>query len=186
MTYIDDNLQLIDIGEAMTRLSAQRREQAMRYSYDLGQRTCIAAYMLLCSALQTEYGIAALPEFGYGEHGKPYIIGHEDIHFNFSHCREAVVCSVADRPIGVDVESLRQPRQSLIDYTMNAREAALIRAAADPGRLFTQLWTMKESLLKLAGTGITDNIRDVLGRDDVRFTTVFTPRYIYTLCQYKE
>ena len=186
MIYIDDNLQQLDVERAMNMLSDQRREQAMRYTFDSGRRTCIAAYVLLCRALQAEYGITEKPQFAFSEHGKPFIIGHEDIHFNFSHCREAAICAVSDKPVGIDIESPRTPRPSLINYTMNADEAERIRQAPDPSLLFTQLWTMKEALVKLTATGITDNLRDVLRRDDVSFHTIFTPRYLYTICQYKE
>jgi 4'-phosphopantetheinyl transferase len=183
--YIDDHLQQLDTDHAMMLLSDQRREYAMRYRFDLGRRTCIAAYLLLCRALNEEYGITGKPVFAFSEHGKPSIIGHEDIHFNFSHCSEAAICAVSTKPIGVDIETPRHPKPAFIDYTMNGSEVERIRKAHDPSMLFTQLWTMKEALVKLTANGITNNLRDVLCRDDVAFSTIVTPRYIYTICQYK-
>ena len=186
MIYLNDDIAGFDFDAALPLLSEQRREQALKFKYVLGRKTCAMAYLLLCEGLQKEYGLTERPVFEYGEHGKPAIIGHTDIHFNLSHCREAVICAVSDKPVGIDIESPRTPRPSLINYTMNADEAERIRQAPDPSLLFTQLWTMKEALVKLTATGITDNLRDVLRRDDVSFHTIFTPRYLYTICQYKE
>ena len=186
MLYLNDHLQDLDLDDALAQLSEQRREQALRYKHDLGQRTCAAAYLLLCQGLREEYGITEKPVFEYGEHGKPFIVGHPDIHFNLSHCREAALCYVSDRPVGVDVESMRRCSDSLISYTMNASEQVLIQASDNPILEFIRLWTMKEAVLKLTGEGIRNNIRDILDRTDVRIETVVSDdsRYVYSICQY--
>ena len=187
MLYINDHLMDFDLAEALAQLSPQRREQALRFKYKMGQRTCAAAYLLLCQGLKEEYGITELPLFEYGEHGKPSVVGHPEIHFNLSHCREAAVCVISDRPVGVDVESVRQKRDSLVEYTMNAHEVEAIRAAADPDLQFIRFWTMKEALLKLTGEGINNHLKEVLSRSDVSFDTTVAPdtRYVYSICRFK-
>ena len=186
MLYLNDHLQDIDLVDALRQLSEQRREQALRYKHDLGQRTCAAAYLLLCQGLREEYGIAEKPVFEYGEHGKPFIVGHPDIHFNLSHCREAAVCYISDRPVGIDVESLRSFSDSLISYTMNMQEQELIRQSDNTALEFIRLWTMKEAVLKLTGEGIRNNLREVLHRTDINMDTVVSDdkRYVYSICQY--
>ena len=187
MLYINDHLHDFDLTAALAELSEQRRSQALRYRYELGQRTCAAAYLLLCEALRKEYGIEEKPVFIFGEHGKPSIEGHPEIHFNLSHCREAALCCVSDRPVGVDVEAVRPLRDGLVEYTMNDAEIAEIREAAEPALAFTLLWTMKEALLKLTGEGINNHLKEVLRRDDVVFETTAGPnaRYIYSICRFK-
>ena len=186
MLYLNDHLQDLDLVDALGQLSEQRREQALRFKHDHGQRTCAAAYLLLCQGLKEEYGITEKPVFEYGPHGKPSIVGHPEIHFNLSHCREAALCYVSDRPVGVDVESMRRCSDSLISYTMNAHEQDVIRRADNPTLEFIRLWTMKEAVLKLTGEGIRNNIRDILDRTDVHIDTVVSndSRYIYSICQY--
>ena len=184
MIYLNDDIAGFDIEAALPLLSDQRREQTLKFRYELGRKTCAAAYLLLCQGLQQEYGITERPLFEYGEHGKPFIVGHPDIHFNISHCREAVLVVVSDRPVGADVECIREYKDSLVRYTMSDAEIARIGQSDHPEVAFIRLWTMKEAKLKLSGRGITDHMKDVLdGTED--FLTVVNEKigYIYSIIQ---
>ena len=160
--FINDHIYDFDLDEALLQLSDQRREVALKYKHELGQRTCAAAYVLLCEGLREVYGITEKPIFEYGEHGKPSIIGHPDIHFNLSHCKEAAICAISDHPIGVDVEVVRRYNESLARHVMNDEEMETILQSEHPEVMFTRLWTMKEAVVKRSGRGITDDIKHVL------------------------
>ena len=162
MVYLNDDIAHFDWEAALPLLSEQRREQTLKFKHLLGRKTCAAAYLLLCEALRKEYGITEKPIFEYGKHGKPFIIGYPDIHFNISHCREAVLCVVSSRPVGVDVESIRSYKDSLVEYTMNPQEIAQIHQAERPEVEFVRFWTMKEAVLKLSGEGISKDLKTVL------------------------
>ena len=105
-----------------------------------------------------------------------------EIFFNLSHCRETVVCAISDQPVGVDVELIRPYKESLARYTMNDDELSAIESSPDPARTFIRYWTMKEAALKLIGTGISNDLKTVLSRPDLRFETVESVEksYIYT------
>ena len=189
MVYIDEHIDDFDLQAALAELSHQRREQALRFKFERGQRTCALAYLLLKRALHEEFGIDELPLFEYGEHGKPLLVGHPDIHFNLSHCREAVACVVSRRPVGIDVESVGRYKESVARYTMNDEELAMIESAERPEVAFIRLWTMKEARLKLTGEGITDDLKTALADSArYRFTTTerLTQIYICTVCEEKE
>ena len=177
MIYLNDDIAGFDFDGALPLLSEQRREQALKFKYELGRKTCAMAYLLLCEGVRKER-----PVFEYGEHGKPSIIGHPDIHFNLSHCREAVICAVSDRPVGIDIESIREFKDSLVHYTMNEQEVEQIEQAERPNVEFIRLWTMKEAKLKLSGRGITDNMKHVLDGSE-HFETVVNEKkgYIYSV-----
>ena len=187
MIYLNDDIAGFDIEAALPLLSDQRREQTLKFRYELGRKTCAAAYLLLRQGLQQEYGITENPLLGYGEHGKPFIIGYPEIYFNLSHCREAVACAVSDHPVGIDVESVRQYKDSLVGFTMNEAEQRLITEAERPEVAFIRLWTMKEARLKLTGEGISDDIKAALDGERWKFTTVerLEHNYIYTVCEEK-
>ena len=162
MVYLNDDIEHFDLQTALPLLSEQRREQCLRFKFDLGRKQCAAAYLLLCEGLRQEYGVTVPPVFEYGEHGKPAIVGHADIYFNLSHCREAVLCVLSDHPVGCDVESISRYKESLARYTMNDEEMAQILSSENPDVAFTRLWTMKEAVLKRSGTGIINDMKTVL------------------------
>lgn len=189
MVYIDDHIYDFDFDAALAEISQQRREQALAFRHEQGQRTCVLAYLLLKRALHEEFGLCENPLFEYGEHGKPRIVGRPDIWFNLSHCREAVACVVGRRPVGIDVESVRSYHEDVARYTMSDDEMARILKAERPDVAFIRLWTMKEARLKLTGEGITDNLKTTLNDcDRYLFTTVerTDKNYIYTVCEERD
>ncbi len=173
MIYINDDISSFDLSTALTRLTPQRREQALRFRHELGQKLCTAAFLLLCDGLREEYGITEPPLFEYGDNGKPFLVGHPGIHFNLSHCPQAAICALSSHPIGIDVESIRSYKESVARYTMNDEEMRQITTSPRPDIAFIRLWTKKEALLKLVGTGIRKDMKEVLSNDStVHFTTV--------------
>ena len=125
---VSEDIWEFDLEAALKEISAQRREQALKFKFEQGQRLCVLAYQLLKEGLRQEYGITENPIFEYNEHGKPLIIGHPEIFFNLSHCKEAAICVVSDQPVGIDVESIRGYKESLVNYTMNDEEIAQIKS----------------------------------------------------------
>ena len=182
IVLVSEEIWEFNLEAGLREISAQRREQALKFKYEQGQRLCVLAYLLLKQALREGYGITENPVFDYNEHGKPSIVGHPEIFFNLSHCKEAVICVVSDQPVGVDVESIREYKESLVRYTMNDEEIREIESSDNPAATFIRLWTMKEATLKLIGTGISNDIKTVLDGTK-KYTTVERQRYIYTICE---
>ena len=179
---VSEDIWDFDLDEALRDISEQRREQALKFKHEQGQRLCVLAYQLLKKGLQQEYGIIENPIFEYNEHGKPSIVGHPEICFNLSHCKEAVVCVISDKPVGVDVESIREYKESLVRYTMNDEEIREIEPSENPAATFIRLWTMKEATMKLIGTGISNDMKTVIDTTKYKYTTVERQQYIYTIC----
>ena len=182
MIYLSEEIWTFNLSDALADISDQRREQALKFKHELGQRLCVLAYLLLKQGLREEYGITENPVFTYNEHGKPEIVGHPDIHFNMSHCKEAAICVISREPVGVDVESIREYKDSLARYTMNDNELAEIACASNREAAFIRLWTMKEATSKLVGTGITNDVKTLIDTTKYKYTTVEGQRYIYTVC----
>ena len=183
ITLVREDIWAFDLQAALKEISEQRREQALKFKYEQGQRLCVLAYLLLKQALREGYGITENPVFEYNEHGKPSIVGHSEIYFNLSHCKEAAICVVSNQPVGVDVEGIREYRESLVNYTMNDEEITLIKSAENHAAAFIRLWTMKEATTKLIGTGISNDMKTVIDTTQYKYTTVDRQRYIYTICE---
>ena len=186
LVLVSEDIWSFDLKAALEDVSEQRREQVLKFKHEQGQRLCVLAYQLLKRGLREEYGITENPVFEYNAHGKPSIIGHPEICFNLSHCKEAAVCAISSRPVGVDVESIREYKESLVRYTMNDLEISLIESDPSPDVTFIRLWTMKEATLKLSGRGISNDMKEVVDTDKLDYISVELPNYVYTVCQQKE
>ena len=185
-----------DLSEEQTErlihsLPEWRREQALRYKHLQGRRECAVGYIELLRGLRLRFGIEGMPSFDFNEHGKPFLKEHPGIHFSISHCKEAVGCYVSDRPCGFDIERIRKAKEGLVRHTMNPQEVDEIFSSPFPDIAFTRLWTQKEAVLKLKGTGITDDLHSVLNPyklQGIEIQTVENPYkgYIYSIAKQYE
>ena len=66
-----------EVVRLLPQVSAQRREQALRYAHTFGQYTCLKSYCMLAELLRKQGLLqgSELPDFTYNEYGKPYIRG---------------------------------------------------------------------------------------------------------------
>lgn len=96
------------------------------------------------------------------EHGKPYLIDHDDIYFNISHCKQAIVTAVSNYEIGVDAEGRRRYSNNLMERAYNDAEITAVLHSNEPEKEFARIWTRKEAFFKWTGTGILiDHIKSV-------------------------
>lgn len=184
--FLTPHLEAINLATALAQLPEWRRRQALAFRPAHQQLQNAAAYLLLCQALREAYGIEEKPLFEYGPNGKPGIVGHPEIHFNLSHCDEAVICVTDDSPIGVDIESVKAYDEDVARYAMNDDELRQIHQAPRLDMSFTRLWTRKEAVLKRSGQGLTNQaaLRDLLLANSFPLLTVESPdlRYVYSIC----
>ena len=167
-------------------VSEQRREQALQYKHAFGQYACLKSYLLLQDLLREHYGIEGDLVFSYNEHGKPMLKEVSNIHFSISHCKEAIAVAVADRPVGIDVETLRMPSEVLAEKVMDEGEKLRFDISDTPEDFFTAIWTAKEAVMKCRGTGIVmEELPEILYkvRDEMTIkTTRPYPNIVCTLC----
>lgn len=186
---IFDNMQLCSEAEVLRMLplvSDQRREQALRFKHIHGQFCCLKSYLMLMELLGALYPELdyTQPEFGYTEDGKPFLPSRPDIHFSISHTKNAILVALSNSPIGADIEQIRHPSEALLGKTMNESEQQQIWQAADSDAEFTAFWTRKEAVLKLRGTGIQGELREVLSTGETVHTKALSRKgYVYSIAQ---
>lgn len=175
-----------EINRLLPLVSDNRREEALRYKHLFGQFACLKSYVMLREILEDK-GLSHPFRFGYNEHGKPFLIDHPEIHFNISHCKNGIAVAVSDETVGIDIESYRNVSDTLVRYTMNEEERRIISESSDPTRAFTEFWTKKEAVFKLRGTGITNNLHELLKGDETVETHVNEERrYAYSIATNKK
>ena len=171
------------VQRMLPMVSAQRREQALRYKHTFGQFCCLKSWMMLkglvdewvsglvdervsgladerVNGLVDERVSGLVDEWEYNEHGKPTFRLSplaSRLYFSISHCKTGIAVVLDDQPVGIDIEAIRKADEELIERTMNAEEQAQIMAKGredERARTFTRFWTQKEAVVKCMGTGI--------------------------------
>lgn len=81
--------------------------------------------------------------------GKPVLTAGDDVWFSLSHSGRYVLCAVSGRPVGADVQQVRETRRSLMRRFHPAEREWLSRQPEDEqnAALF-RLWTRKEAWVK--------------------------------------
>lgn len=168
LTIFDDMTQVTEteVQRMLLLVDEPRREEALRYKHLFGQFACLKSWLMLKELLK-HLGINDM-EMDKNEHGKPYLIRYPEVHFNLSHCKNGIAVVVASSPVGIDIESFHRDNEALIRRTMNESEIEAIQASPNPTATFTQLWTQKEAVLKLRGTGIVNDLYCVLDGEGYR------------------
>lgn len=87
--------------------------------------------------------------------GKPYVINAEGVYFNLSHAGKFVLCAVSDIPVGADIEEIAEAQtvMGIADRFFSMLERDAIALSPSPAEAFCRLWTLRESYVKMRGTG---------------------------------
>ncbi|CCB66054.1 4'-phosphopantetheinyl transferase [Hyphomicrobium sp. MC1] len=128
------------------------------------RRRSLTTRAMLRSALSEMVGGTVAPHawrFGRTENGKPVLTnGPDTLSFSCSHTEVASIIVVsASKEVGVDIEAAAIPATEhwLADvFTKTERAAINALPAHERERTVARLWTLKESYLKMLGTGIAD------------------------------
>ena len=165
------------------------------------KRQSRAAGLLLSYALNECFGIdESTVEYAFGDTGKPYFPQYAGVHFNISHTHGAVAVALSDKPVGIDIERVRDffdghTRVAVAKryFSETERIAYGLTRSGDgrPGtRRFYRLWTAKESAVKCTGSGFADGHREykipffeektTVG--EYHFTAFSLPEHMITVC----
>lgn len=171
-----------EVQRMLPLVSAQRREQALRYKHAFGRFCCLKSWLMLFEFI--EMSSYRDVEWSYNEQGKPYIKGAP--YFSISHCKEGIAVAINDTPIGIDIEAIRHADKELIERVMNEEEIQLIANCQEPiaDRIFTRLWTQKEAIVKAQGTGIEsfDQLQHILSESrHLEISAIEKEKYIYSI-----
>lgn len=92
--------------------------------------------------------------------GKPYLRDYRGIFFNISHSKDAVVCAVSDKNIGIDIQYMKNVNfKCIIKKCFSEKEKLKILNSNNPKNEFYNIWTQKESFIKYKGSKISCGIK---------------------------
>jgi 4'-phosphopantetheinyl transferase len=143
--------------EAERRLSPSDGRRARSYRRLADRCRYLAGRLLLRSAL-SEFRPAGerdlLEKIRTDAHGRPAL--PQGPNFNLSHSGAVVACAVSpDGRVGIDVERIRPLNLEAFASSFSVAEWRLVAGATSPPAAFFRYWTMKESVLKADGRGLS-------------------------------
>ncbi len=124
----------------------------------------IGADLLLAYALKLAGADLRSLRMEKGPHEKPYFADAPQLHFNISHSGDYAMCILSDREAGCDVEHMRKERVlDVAGHFYHRMENALLEKVTGTEAklaLFTRIWTLKESYIKVTGLGLSQSLRE--------------------------
>ena len=122
-------------------------------------------------------------EYGRTDKGKPCILNHPYVFISITHPSGVVAVAVSDSPVGIDAEAMGEIRPLVLEKMFTEGEKEYV--GDDPLRFF-EIWTRKESYVKLTGTGLLrrmDSI-DTLTGVEAHYAPIEIEGTVTTVCSY--
>lgn len=148
------------------KLPESMREEILRYRRWEDRHARLLSRLLLLDGL-VEAGEArdCLERVRKDSLGRPFLPGGPD--FNLSHSGNWVACAVSRRgKVGIDVEALRPLDLEDFRRIMTIEEWEAVTRSPDPPRAFYAYWTIKESVSKADGRGLSLPLQRIAIRGD--------------------
>lgn len=142
-------------GDCLDKLEQQQREKFC-FKRDKDRYTKAHSCKRL---LLSHYQNSCSPEqwrFINDADGKPRLLNESPLHFNLSHCQDALAIAVALAPVGVDIACTQQVSglESLAQRVFHPLETHWWSQQLNPQEAFFRLWSLKEAVLKAQGLGL--------------------------------
>lgn len=140
-----------DDGKWYKYLSKKRIEKVDRLKKNEKKAQSIGVELLLNYAVNNDVKLSV--NWDTDSNGKPYLID-SDMYVSLSHSGDYAVCAVHDKPIGIDIQQISECDMKLAERFFTAEEADMINKAENREAAFFEIWTKKESLVKVVGGGL--------------------------------
>ena len=142
-------------------VSTYRKEKIERNRLLKDKSLSLGAGILLDFALQS-FGLREKDmEYISGENGKPFFKNHPEIHFNISHSKSCVICSVSENPVGCDTEKIGKADLRIAKRFFAEKEKNFVNSITnteEQNESFYRIWTLKESYIKYTGNGLAQGL----------------------------
>ncbi|HGM5491326.1 TPA: 4'-phosphopantetheinyl transferase superfamily protein [Serratia fonticola] len=144
--------------------TATERLETHRLPKDLIERTAsfsvkrrrrfLQGRILLAEMIFYLYGIPVLPPIATAPTGRPCFADHNLPDFSLAYAGNTIgVLLSQEGKVGLDIEVMRARSHNLLHQYCSSTESAWIAAQHDRLEAETQLWSIRQSVLKLSGLG---------------------------------
>jgi len=156
-------------------VSSEKQKRIMRFCDFQSAQNCLLGDILARTELCHATGLSNKQlEFATNPYGKPYLT-NSSIYYNISHASSYVACVVADEPVGIDIEFVKYVDVKIAERFFSPNEVAYILSVFGDMRIqrFFEVWTKKESRIKLEGKGLLKHLSDFNVLDGLNQSGIF-------------
>lgn len=156
-SYLINRSELENIRYSEEMLSQGRRDKIARIKREDDKQLSACAELLLIYALGRHEMEYTLPLSIEEDDRSKLRFTDIPMYFNMSHASDYAVCTLSDRPIGVDIEYFRVRELLNPDKILHPDEVRLMAYVSNPNekkKFFYECWVAKESYLKNLGIGL--------------------------------
>lgn len=162
-------------------LPPSRKQQIDKINDQNTKKIKIIEYYLLKKYLK----LKTQKDFLYSKNGKPYIEGEKC--FSIAHTKSALVIAISSNDIGIDMEEIKPININLINKICNKKEIEEINNSKNKNEKFLEIWTKKESYVKLFDKSIFIDTKNILKNiNNIKFNTIKKHNYIITTAEQKK
>jgi 4'-phosphopantetheinyl transferase len=140
-------------------VAEEKRCRIKRYYFYIDAQRALLGDILTRYAICKEFNLSNSElSFAINQYGKPYLLSFPYVEYNISHAGQFVVCVLNDNyPVGIDVEMVKNSNLDLAKQFFTESEYRYIvnQLPEIQSEYFCQLWTMKESYIKMIGKGLS-------------------------------
>ncbi|MCB0414908.1 MAG: 4'-phosphopantetheinyl transferase superfamily protein [Bdellovibrionales bacterium] len=147
-------------------LPAEKRYALLEFKSRKREQEFLLSRAIMRKLLLEKYDKSVSLEFKKSSYGKPFLEGHEDINFNWSHSHGLFAFAVSQsHSVGVDIEykMANKSYKKIAEKHFSKKEFDYIvsqKSQIDEMREFQRLWSLKEAYFKAADQGFSsENIK---------------------------
>lgn len=184
---INEVISFDEYERLLSFVSAEKQEQIARFHSDIDKKLSIVSEILIRTIICREKGLSNNEiVFEKNEFGKPFLKGYSGFYFNLSHTRNAITIATSDRPVGVDIEKIRDAEFRIAKRFFTEKEFDYItRNSVNMDERFYEVWTKKEAYIKYLGKGLSLHLNSFDVFDDMIAKQSFTfekNEYVISTC----
>jgi len=107
----------------------------------------------------------SLLDINYTKYNRPYLPIPLD--FNISHSGDYILCAFSDHNLGIDIEAIKPIEINDFTNCFTADELLKINNAPEKYIEFFKYWTIKESVIKADGKGLSIPLETIVISDEI-------------------
>ena len=160
---------------------SEKRARILRYRNIIDRKRSVCAEMLAKKAIADRFSVSpGEVELSADDKGKP-VCKNFKIELSLTHSGDYAACAISDVPIGIDIQKIVPYNPRVAGKVCSKAELEAIEKSGDRAAEFIKLWTKKEAVLKMQGTGFNQSIKDCL--DGQRIKTLRFSGYFVSICE---